>query len=211
MSRHIAFFATRQDSLDLLLYVEERTPLWYVRWGHYPSPEAPTYETASDIPDLGIARIGLKGETRYIVFPPASALTFDKSEGAGVIRYEPVPRTESPYVFFHSGGLFRDECLITGYVGTSSESREGVCFFDRLYRALRRRFVRVGSGYRSLVGPEALGLLQAGMRFTDSVTSPRTLDFKRPRGWRPAEPGATPDCGGLTAARGSRSPRRRGR
>ena len=144
VSRHIAFFATRQDSLDVLLYVEERAPLRYVRWGGYPSPEAPTYEKASDIPDLGIARIGLKGETRYIVFPPTSALMFDKSEGAGIIRYEPIPGTDSPYVFFHSGGLFRDECLITGYVGTSSESREGIRFFDRFYRALRTRFVRVG-------------------------------------------------------------------
>jgi hypothetical protein len=192
MSRHITFFATRQDSLDLLLYVEERAPLRYVRWGHYPSPEAPTYETASDIPDLGIARYGRKGESRYIVFPPTSALMFDKSEGAGVV-YEPIPRTDSPYVFFHTGGLFRDECLITGYVATASESREGIRLFDRFYRALRTRFVRVGSGYRSLVGPEALGLLQAGMRFTDSVTSPRTLDFKLPRGWRAAEPGAAPD------------------
>ena len=144
MSRHNAFFATRQDSLHLLRNVEEREPLRYVQWGHYPSPEAPTYERASDISDLGVARIGRKGENRYVVFPPTSALTFDKSEGAGVIRYEPIPRTDSPYVFFHSGGLFGDECLITGYIGTSSESREGIRFFDRFYRALRTRFVRVG-------------------------------------------------------------------
>ena len=50
----------------------------------------------------------------------------------------------------------------------------------QFYRALRTRFTRVGSGYRSLVGPDALGLLRSGVRFTDSVTSPRRLDFKLP-------------------------------
>src|SRR5262245_4885683 len=37
MSRYTAFYATRPDSLDLLLSLEKRAPLYYVRWGHYSS------------------------------------------------------------------------------------------------------------------------------------------------------------------------------
>ena len=191
MSRGCAFFATRQDSLDLLLSLEKRSPLYYVRWGHYPSrADAPRYETAADIPDLGTSESGFKEDVRYLVLPTRSTLTFYKHKGPpGPDEYEPQTRGNSAYVFFHSGGLYRDECLITGTVWTAFETREAIRFFDRFYRAIRARFVRVGSGYRSYVGPGALALLQAGMRFTDSVGSLRSLDFTLPDDWpRPNQP-----------------------
>jgi hypothetical protein len=194
MSRYSAFFATKQDSLDLLLSLEKRSPLFYVRWGCYPSRKVPMYETASDIPDLGTAEHGRKGDNRYLVLPTKSTLTFYRSTNVVTgTEYTPQSRGNSPYVFFHSGGIYRDECLITGEVETAFDTREALRFFDRFYRAIRTRFTRVEHPWCSAIGPEALGLLRAGMRFTAGFASPRTHDFKLPSGWRPAEPGAAPD------------------
>jgi hypothetical protein len=137
MSRYADFFATKQDSLDLLLRLEGGSPLLYVRWGHYDSPAAPTYETARDIPDLGSLRYGRKGDNRYLVLPTRAALKFYKHKRPGGPEYEPQPRRYSPYVFFHGGGLYRDGFLITGEVWTAFETREAVRFFDRFYRAIR--------------------------------------------------------------------------
>jgi hypothetical protein len=189
MTRRCAFFATRQDSLNLLLEVEKGCPLLYVRWGFYPEPEAPTYETATGIPDLGTSR-GRKADICYLVLPRGSELCFDKSGlGDTPVTYGPIPPGgDSQYVHFYGGGVYRGECLITSLIQTASESREGLRFYDRFYRALRTRFHRVGSGYRNLVGSDALELLRSGMRFTDGCRSPRRLDFKLPRGWRPAAP-----------------------
>ncbi len=214
MSRYADFFATRRDSLDLLSYLEGRSPLLYVRWGHYDSPQAPTYETASDLPDLGSPGHGRKGDDRYLVLPARSALRFYKHQRPGGPEYEPQPRGGSPYVFFHSGGLYGDGFLITGEFWTAFESKEAVRFFDRFYRAVRTRFTRVEgtTGRSSHVGPEALGLLRGRrVRFTDGTACPPAIDLKLPRGWRAAEPGATPDRGGVTALRRSSPSRRRGR
>ena len=124
MSRYAVFYATRQDSLDLLLYLEGRAPLVYVRWGHYDSPSAPTYMTAADVPDLGTAEHGRKGDNRYLVLPTRATLKFYKHRGPGGPEYEPQTRGNSPYVFFHSGGVFRGKCLIAGEVWTAFENRD---------------------------------------------------------------------------------------
>jgi hypothetical protein len=193
VGRYAAFFATKPDALDLLLYLEGRSPLVYVRWGHYDSPQAPTYRTGSDIPDLGTAEFGRKGDNRYLILPTRAALGFSKHKGSRGPTYEPRQRGYSPYVFFHSGGIYRDECLIAGEVWTAFETPDALRFYGRFYRALRTRFAFVkvtGSKGRQAalnryIGPEALGLLRAGMRFSDGYASPPALDFKLPRGYRP--------------------------
>jgi len=70
--------------------------------------------------------------------------------------------------------------------------RIGLWFFDRICRAIRSTFTRAERPKRAncvarigYVGPEAMELLLGGMRFTDGISSPRTLDFKVPRGWKP--------------------------
>jgi hypothetical protein len=216
MSRYSAFFATKQDSLDLLLSIEKRSPLFYVRWGHYPSRQVPTYETASDLPDLGTPEFGGKGDNRYLVLPNRSALAFSRyTNDIRGVTYVTQSRGYSPYVFFHSGGIYRGECLITGEVETNFDTREVLCFFHRFYRALRERFTRGvwGAARRGrcdrAIGPEALSLLRGGMRFTDDYARTPESDYKLPPGWRPAGPGAAPDRGrqtGFRALRHNRGP-----
>jgi hypothetical protein len=200
MGRYFDFFATKQDSLDLLLVLEKKSPLFYARWGYYPAREAPTYHTASELSDLGIVIRPHKGANRYIIFPEPVSLEFrEVHRNSGKTDYVTTPPKGAPWVWFSSGGRYGEECLITGTVETGMTDRIGLRFFDRFCRAIRARFTRAERPRRvncvgriSYVGPEALQLLLGGMRCTDSMSSPRLLDFKVARGWRPEKPRRTP-------------------
>jgi hypothetical protein len=190
----MTFFATRQDLLDVLQSVEENSPLYYVRWGHYPSPTAPTYSSAAEVPDLGTPSRPRRGEDRYFVFPRWVPLIFrEVNRSAGPPKFETQPPANVPWAHLHSGGLYGEECLVEGIVESPLTGREELRLFDTLSRAIRRRFTRVQSSKMgaSCVGTEALRLLRGGLRFVrGSLSSPRSMDFKLPRGWRP--PGAAP-------------------
>jgi hypothetical protein len=215
MGRSITFFATKQDLLAVLQSVEEGSPMYYVRWGYYPAPTAPTYSSAAEVPDLGTPTRPDRGEDRYFVFPRWVPLIFrEVNRRSGPTAFETEPPANVPWVHLHSGGLFGDECLVEGIIESPLTGREELRLFDTLSRLIRKRFIRVESSKMgaSHVGQAALGLLRGGMRFVrNSLSSPPELDFKLPRGWRPAEPGAAPDRGGIKRTRSSRSPRRRGR
>jgi hypothetical protein len=215
MGRSIAFFTTKQDLLDVLQSVEEDSPLYYVRWGYYPSPTAPTFSSASEVPELGTPTRPHRGEDRYFVFPRWVPLIFrEVNRSTGVTEFATEPPANVPWVHLHSGGLYGEEGLVEGIIESPLTRREELRLFDTLSRAIRKRFMRVESSNMgtSYVGPQALKLLRGGMRFVrNSILSLKDLDFELPRGWRPAEPDAAPDRGGTKRKQGSRSPRRRGR
>ena len=210
MSRSITFFATKQDSLDLLLYLEKNSPLFYVRWGWYASRrDVPRYETAANIPDLGTAEFGRKGDNRYLVLPSKSTLTFQRN--VNVYRgseYSPVSRRYSPYIHFHSGGVYREECLIPGELYTNFDTREALAFFNRFRRAFRTRFTAVpdpwcGGRANLAIGPEALALFRAGMRFTSGYTMAPAYDYndKLPSSLRLAGSDAAADRAAIRVCR----------
>lgn len=189
MSRSVEFFATRQDSLQLLQTLEESSPLFYVRWGHYAEPQAPTYSTASEIPDLGVPSRPRKSEDRYLVFPEQVPVRFRELTGStGTPEFITEAPAGVPWVHWHSGGLYGKECLVEGIIETALSNPHELRLFDSFYRAIRKRFLRIESSKMgtSYVGMEALELLRGRMRFVrNSNSSPRILDFKLPRGWRP--------------------------
>jgi hypothetical protein len=215
MGRSITFFTTRQDLLDVLRSVEEGAPLYYVRWGYYPAPTAPTYSCAAEVPDLGAPTRPRRGADRYFVFPRWVPLILrEVQRSAGAPEFETQPPANVPWAHLHSGGPYGEECLVEGIIESPLTGREEARLFDTLSRAIRKRFTRVQSSKMgaSYVGPEALRLLRGGRRFVrGSASSPRSMDFKLPRGWRPAGPGTAPDRGDVTALSRSSSPRRRGR
>jgi hypothetical protein len=80
--------------------------------------------------------------------------------------------------------------MVEGIIETALSNREDLQLFSTLYRAIRKKFTRVESTKMgsSHVGSEALELLRGRMRFVrGSISSPRSMDFKLARGWRPAE------------------------
>jgi hypothetical protein len=184
------FFATRKDSLGLLLALEEKSPLYYVRWGYYGSPTAPVYFSAAEIPDLGLPTRPRRGEDRYFVFPRWVPLIFRQfTRDDGVDQFVTMPPANVPWVHLHSGGLHGDDCMVLGQIETALSRKEDLRFFEAINREIRKRFIKVKT---TLVGAEALELLRARRtRFVvNGIGQPPSLDFKLPRGWRPAEPSA---------------------
>lgn len=134
-----------------------------------------------------------KGENRYIIFPERVHLDFrEVHRKGGRTDYVTAPPEGAPWVWFSSGGRYGADCLITGEVTTGMTDRIGLRFFDRICHAIRSKFIRTErpkrahrAGRIGYVGPEAVQLLLAGVRFTDSISSPRSLDFSVARGWKP--------------------------
>jgi hypothetical protein len=195
MGRTVMFFATKKDSLALLLALEEKSPLYYVRAGYYNSPTAPVYSSAAEIPDLGAPTRPHRGSDRYFVFARSVPLIFHKfTLKDGVDKFEVMAPENVSWVHLHSGGLHGDDCMVMGVIETALSRSEDLRLFEAINRAIRKRFTQVKSsgGRTTHVGPEALELLRARRtRFiVNGISQPPSLDFKLPRGWRPAEQSA---------------------
>ena len=156
MGHYFDFFATKQDSLDLLLSLEKKSPLFYARWGYYPAPQAPTFDSVAELPDLGLVTRPHKGDNRYIVFPNRVQLDFRSvPRKNGETDYVTIPPKGTPWVWFSSGGHYlgeenRPECVITGIVETgrptasaSGSSIASVARFVQSLRELKGRNARI--------------------------------------------------------------------
>jgi hypothetical protein len=189
MGRNLEFFATKQDSLELLEFLEQKSPLFYVRWGYYPSRDVPSYSSAAQIPELGAPTYPRRGEDRYFIFSKPVKVRFRTIQrDTGEKRYVTRPPDGVPWVHLHSGGMYGEDLMVEGIIETAAYKREEMQLFNLLYRTIRKRFTRVESTNMgtSHVGQQALELLRGGMRFVrGGYDNPRDMDFKLPRGWQP--------------------------
>jgi hypothetical protein len=189
MGRSLEFFATKQDSLELLESLEQKSPLFYVRWGYFPSRDVPSYSSAAQIPELGAPTFPRRGADRYFIFSRPVKMKFYRSRHAsGETEYMTQPPDGVPWVHLHSGGLYGTDLMVEGIIETAAYRREEMQLFELLYRTIRKRFTRVESTNMgtSHVGSEALELLRKGLRFVrGGEDNPRDMDFKLPQGWQP--------------------------
>jgi len=78
-------------------------------------------------------------------------------------------------ITFTVGGLWNNEILLHGSVGTASQSKSSQMLMRVFHDALNKQFVKVRAFY---VGPQALELLKNGKRLTISAQSPQQFDLK---------------------------------
>lgn len=175
MSRGVMVWATRSDLLRVLQRVERRAPLCYRLCGAFDSQDVPSWESASEIAALGVAREGKwNSEDCYLVLSQNVPFTLRSVRLGGGARYF-VDQLENPEsVTLWSGGLYRKQCLIMGEFGTVSPARAGFDLFGAIRRAVRTEFQKVRDAY---VGPEAYELGKHGVRLTDFAASPREDDL----------------------------------
>jgi hypothetical protein len=171
------FFATREDILGVLRDLEGSRRVKYVEMLYGASDETRTFESAVAIDGFGIARDGDQvKEPNYLVVPShvtVIARRFQLRDGTP--RFS-IDQKENPQsITVAPGGVFRDEAIIAGSVGTiwtTGESRE---LYDDVAKRLRKAFKKIRSYY---VGPEAAKRFRAGLRLTASIRAPREYDLK---------------------------------
>lgn len=175
-SMQTMFFSTRQDLIPVIRQVEAKRPLKYVRTGLLYSPKLTTYNSALDMPNLGIAsnESAINGDN-YLVLDRADDVSVQPSpQNAGGTRYA-VDQGHNPRtICFLHGGQFADDIILYGRVATISNHEFSVSLYRLFYAAIRKHFTKLKAFY---VGNEAKKLCDSGFRLTQAVQSPKEYDL----------------------------------
>lgn len=177
-SRQIAFFATGSDLVAVLGEIERKRPLQYVTAGLFDSPKFQALGSLADAADVGRVTSGDPNlTTSYLVADRAMTIHARRVVlRNGGVKHAIDQSSNASTVALRPGGLFGDNCLIAGQLGTASDDDVSLDLLNNLTKALKRQFRRVKSFY---VGVEAGLLLDRGFRLTGNAKSPPLYDLKR--------------------------------
>ncbi len=163
---------------SLLAAVESQRPLRYVLGGSSVKPEAESFNSSLQIPNLGCAMVGDQNrEAFYLVTDESvgvNARAVEQRRGETRFFFDQQANPRS--IVLKPGGVYQQSFIIAGQVGTSSSDKDSEDLLKLFSKELRQRFSKVKSYF---VGEEALRLLDEGRRLTASVNTPTEYDLKR--------------------------------
>lgn len=158
-SQQTPIFATREDLEPGLGRIEASRPLKYALCDEYDTPEPQTFSSLTSTDELGVNRFGSAIKAAAYLVVPASEpihLTF-----VGPRRFALTQEGNPKSIVFWPSGLYTDECLVAGKIGTVSEDAEAIGLYRDFLRELTRGFKKVRMYF---VGPRASQMLQEGKR-----------------------------------------------
>ena len=175
----IRFYAIDDDLLDVLMEVEQRFDLQYVKAGTMPSSAGlsmESYAKASEIPQLGRANHeSASGCNAFLVFKKGSliqrqAVTLEDGSEAFAINelLNQGAATLTP------AGRWSDDVVLYGTFGSAHGTDDAKEILGAFEKALRRRFTKVKAYW---LGPKALRALEEGKRLTLAAQTPRDFDL----------------------------------
>ena len=171
------FFATKNDLIPVLRGVEQRVPVKYVLFGHFRTPESPTFRRGEEIPNLGIA----PGESHvscpiFLICDPSLKLKAEPINDGKMYSFDQLENPDT--ITFSTGGLWKD-ILLYGRFATCTASFSPVSkkLFQRYAYHVRKRFKHIGAYY---VGPEAEEMLNQGKRLTLAEQTTKSFDLQLP-------------------------------
>jgi hypothetical protein len=170
------FFATAADMAPGIVAIERAISLDYVKAGMFTTPDVIRYPSAIDLPNFGISPRGRSAgaDSNYLIVTRGMAINVQEvAQRRGGVRYFIDHRT-NPGVVFRPGGMFKQECLISGEVGTPLTDEVSLRVWRVFSKFFFRDFVRINL-FR--LGPEALQLLRSGFRLAQDVNFSREIDL----------------------------------
>jgi hypothetical protein len=202
MSKMYLFYATKDDLLTVTKKMESIGPIKYVRFGRLIKlPES--FNRAMEIPNLGVAsHPSAVACEKFLICEDQTLVTPRKIEAivnhrdnshnsivnhetakdkntlekfVGVNRFVIDQLLNPDSITFSAGGLWNNDLLLHGSVGTASQSKSSQKLMKRFHDMLKKEFTKVKAFY---VGPQALILLNNGKRLTISAQSPQKFDLK---------------------------------
>ncbi|MCL9841436.1 hypothetical protein PP715_23445 [Ralstonia solanacearum] len=185
--KRIFLFATKNDILSITDEVEGKGSVKYLLAHHNLHPKygsvAPVYQTARNIPELGIAAGTQTGrcerylvvETSTEVVPMSRFIGENLPQGGELITaYEAGNCREC--VEFNAGGFWEGKVLINGLIQTWSDDPAAQRLMRRYTSAIKKLFDKKVNAY--WIGPEAYEFLKNGGRLTLNVQADPSFDLK---------------------------------
>jgi hypothetical protein len=171
------FFALKEDILPVLEDFDSMGSWKYVPTGFVDSLEYQTFGEGAGIPNLGVAtRESAVGCESYLVCASDMPVNLRKiSPVDGGIRYAIDQLINPDTITLTPAGIWNDEIVLHGRVGTASRSESSRLLMRRFRSALKKHFVKVKAFY---VGPRALVLLKEGKRLTIAAQSSGEFDLR---------------------------------
>ena len=176
--KQILFFALKEDLVPVLALLESKGALQYILTGNFLKRDFKqiVFTTGVQIPNLGKATadqwIGCEA---FLVCEPETAINLRTLQGYDGNERICVDQFANPdSVTFTPGGIWNEDIVLNGCVGTASESQASQALMKRFHSAIKNTFSKAKAFY---VGPKALRLLESGKRLAGAVQSPRELDL----------------------------------
>jgi hypothetical protein len=162
-SKQIHLFATRRDIEPTIRLVEGKSRLKYALCGLFSSRDIRLYSSLLECESLGRAAGGNHSLCdEFLVLDVNAELKIrDVPQRLGAAKYAVDQLWNPVSICFRPGGLFGDEFLICGRIGTASDHPDAVQLFREFSRSITREFRKHRDYY---VGPEAFTLRQKGVR-----------------------------------------------
>jgi hypothetical protein len=170
--KQIRFFALKADLIPALQEFESPEALKYIRKGRFPSKECESYNRAAEIPNLGLSTAATaSASASYLVCVREMPIKIRPVKDGFCIDQLLNPDT----IVFIPGGIWDENVVLHGLVGTVSASERSQALMKRFHSAVRRNYLKINAFW---VGPEARALLNSGKRLTIAAQSPREFDLR---------------------------------
>jgi hypothetical protein len=184
MTRHqtmghyqLMFFATAEDLAPVLSLLESQKKLQYTPMRHVVTNRAQIYFSYADIPDFGRTDHSTAVmNPDYLVALQGTAVQVQSIPlKAGGMNFAIDQRLNMDTVTLQPGGMYGDDVLLYGSIGTVSESDASLKLYDFMVEPFLDRFAHV---HGLFLGPAAFDLWKSGVRMSASATPPVDFNLK---------------------------------
>jgi hypothetical protein len=173
----LLFYATREDLLPIFAAAEIATLLKYARTGSFAQPQPPIFASGVDIPGLGTAAsdASIACDSYLVLDRSTDAKVRQVQLRDGTTRFFVDQLINPDSIVITAGGIRTPGVLLSGRLGTASDSPRSQALMKLFAAPFRKRFSKVKAFW---VGPAALTELERGTRLTMAVGSPAEYDLK---------------------------------
>lgn len=163
----ISFFATHGDLVAVARVVAEIGPVDIVVGGLLTDPKPVILTDIDDMIAFGAYLVVIHGD-------PVNLRVVVQREGGQ--KYA-VDQIENPHaIALQTGGRLADQQLIAGQLGTVGNNKRSDELHSLFAGVMKKRYEKIKSYY---VGPEAVAMLDSGVRLSATRRSPPTFDLVR--------------------------------
>jgi hypothetical protein len=173
----ISFYATAVDFGEVLSALEHAKSLQYTLVGLFETENLDTYGSYTAIPDFGRTThpTAIANPTYLVSMLGNTIFTRRVPQQTGGVLYAVDQRANDDTVIFRPGGNFGNDVILSGMVGTVSQSPLSIDLYKLFARLIRMKFHKYQTFF---IGREAMEAGKLGARLTMGANSPKEFDLK---------------------------------